>query len=196
MRDFCGDIDGATGRTVAEDFRRWPLDDGDVVVIEAVACVDAEITQSILVDVVLGLKTADQELISRHSALALPDRRCDARDVPQGFIQGFDVLLFHQGLGDHVDGLRCIQNVLRHAADAHGRLQNVHGGTDNMQMLCLGSSGFDAVRLRGDRLLHNGFRLDLLGCRRHSSLMTTSLRMPDFMMWRTALGVGRRTDQS
>ena len=122
QRGRLGDgVDRPARGAAAEHGARGPLQHLDLLVVEAVARVDAEVAQAVDVDVVVGVLAADLELVARQGA-ALADGDGDARHVAQALLQGGDVLLADELLRHDVDHLR---RVLHRLGDGGGEVQRV-----------------------------------------------------------------------
>jgi hypothetical protein len=105
-RHFRLGVDAAASRAATEQKSGRTFQHLDGFVVEAVACVDAEVTKPVDIDVVLGVEAADTELVAVERAAPFADRERDPGDIPQRLIERGDGLLLQDLAGDHIDGLR------------------------------------------------------------------------------------------
>ncbi len=110
LRGLAHLVDHAAGRPAAEQGGGRALVDLQHVQIEAVARIEAGVAQAIQEVVVAGRKAAQVDLVAVGAALARVEG--DARDVLQGVLKVVHRLLFHDLLGNDVDGLRRVAQLL------------------------------------------------------------------------------------
>src|SRR5262249_38082955 len=79
-------IDDATSRTAAESDRRGSLEHVDILIVERVTVIAAEIAHAVEEDVVACGKAADGEVVALRAAFAR--RQADACDIAQRVAQG------------------------------------------------------------------------------------------------------------
>ena len=101
------DVDDAAGIAAPEQGAGRPLQNLHFFIVEAVAGIDAEVTQAVHIDVILGIEAADLELIARQCA-AFTDRDGDAGHVAKALLQRADCLLLQLFLRNDLNGLRRI----------------------------------------------------------------------------------------
>ncbi len=94
-------VDHAAGRSAPEGHGRRPLQHLNLLVIERVAVVAAEIAHAVEKDVIAGSKPAQGKVVPLRASLA--GCQADARSVPQGVAQCGRALLLDDRLGDGGD---------------------------------------------------------------------------------------------
>src|ERR1041384_2829153 len=103
-RSFCFLIHHTASRTASEGDSGWTLQHFNLVHVEGIAVVAAEVTHAIEEDVVASGKATDGQTITLCAPLA--GGQADAGDVAQGVTQGSGTLVLNDVLRNDVDGLR------------------------------------------------------------------------------------------
>src|ERR1041384_4655285 len=110
-RSFCFLIHHTASRTASEGDSGWTLQHFNLVHVEGIAVVAAEVTHAIEEDVVASGKAADGQAVSLCSPFT--SGQADAGDVAQGVTQGGGSLVLNDVLRDDVDGLWSLDERLR-----------------------------------------------------------------------------------
>ena len=132
-------VDRATGRAAAEQHRRRAAQHLEPVPVEAVALVERGVAHAVDEDVARSLQ---REAAQPDVLLgALGGDEADAGGIPQRFLQGVEVAVVDQPLGDDGHRLRDVAQLLLPLADA--RRRRAHG--------VLVGLGLGAHRHRGQR---------------------------------------------
>ena len=110
-------VDQTTDIAHAERLTRRSLDHFHAFGVEAVALVCAEVSQTIDIDVALGGKAANAELVAVLPAVALTRGNRNTRHVLQDLLEGSGLLLLDDLLGHDVDRLGRFLDGLRQTRD-------------------------------------------------------------------------------
>ena len=104
LGDFAFLVDDASGGAATELYAGGTFEDVDLLIVEGVAEVAAEVAYAVEEDVVAGGEAADGEIVALSAGFASGEG--DAGDVAEGVAEGGDTLILEQGPGDNCNGLR------------------------------------------------------------------------------------------
>src|SRR5690606_26543645 len=105
LRGFGDEIDRTTGRPATGVGGGRPLRDFNLLEVEGVATVSAEIADAVDKEVIAGRKTANGNVIAGNPA-ALSGLDTDSGNIAKGVAQGRRSLVLHECFGDDLDGTR------------------------------------------------------------------------------------------
>jgi hypothetical protein len=144
-------VDHAPRGAAAEQGRRRPLQDLNRFIVKGIPCVDTGIAQAIEKIIIAHRKTAQVDKIAMRAAFAGVQR--DARHVFERVLQIVDALFLDNLLGNHVDGLRRVEYLVRQQADRRALV----GDGDCLRRLVIGGDGLaESAGNRGRRAQAGG----------------------------------------
>ena len=141
-------VDDAAGGAAAELDAGWAFEDFDLLVVEGVAIVGAEVADAVEEDVVAGGEAADGEVVALGAELARGHGY--AGDVAEGVAEGGVLLLLEDELGDDGDGLRGVEKRLGELGHVEG-VGNVGGDGDLLGLVEADGEGGGKVSFGGGK---------------------------------------------
>ena len=113
----------ATGGASAEGYRRWALQDRDLLHVKRIAIVAAKVPHAIEENIVSGSEAADGQVVALGAALSGGD--ADAGNIAQRIPQRGCALVLNDVLGNDVDRLRSFRQRL---GQLRQRILKIGGG--------------------------------------------------------------------